>query len=107
MKVTPGPWRVVHYIDHAEDAFHIYTDSGGPDVLIADSVEPVHEPRTALTNALLMAASPRMLEALTAAENALAVAASYRDITRGTDGDRINAALTTARRALAKARGES
>ena len=106
MKVTPGPWRVVHYTDHPEDAFHIYTDTGGPDALIADSIEPVHQPRTALANARLMAASPHMHEALTAAENALAIAASYRDVTRAPDGDRINAALTTARRALAKARGE-
>ena len=119
MKHTPGPWRVVHRKEGGADLFDVYTDGRDPevfivegleathhDVVIVAGVEPTHQPRTALANARLMAASPHMHEALTAAENALAIAASYRDITRGTDGDRINAALTTARRALAKARGE-
>ena len=104
-KPTPGPWRVVHR--GGVDTFAIYTDGRINDVLLVDVVEPGAQPRVALANARLMAASPHMHEALTSAENALAIAASYRPITRGTDGDRINAALTAARRALAKARGES
>ena len=103
MKATPGPWRVVH--NTTTDSFSVYTSDSERDSCIAYIPESFGA-RTELANARLMAASPHMHEALTAAENALAIAASYRDVTRAPDGDRINAALTAARRALAKARGE-
>jgi len=48
-----------------------------------------------------------LLAALEAAESALAFAESYAHITRAMDGYRITQALEGARRALAKARGES
>ena len=101
-KPTPGPWRVVH--GRNPEQFVVCTDGYEYDASIA--YLPGDYPRTALANARLIAASPELLEALTAAERALAIAASYRPHIRAPDGDRINAALTTARRALAKARGE-
>ena len=87
-KHTPGPWKYFY------DTEQIWAADG-----VIGRFEPASGP--------LAAAAPDLFEALTRAENALAVAASYRPITRGTDGDRIDAALTAARRALAEARGES
>ena len=102
-KHTPGPWRVVH--NTTTDSFSVYTSGPERDSCIA-VIPEVFGARTELANARVIAASLHMLEALTAAESALAVAASYRPHIRAPDGDRINAALTQARKALAKARGE-
>ena len=106
-KFTPGPWFKDVVTGSAPRYRIVALTSGGKvDVL---NVYEAGQPDDSATeaNVRLAAAAPDLLEALASAERALAIAASYRPITRGTDGDRINAALTTARRALAKARGES
>ena len=58
MTHTPGPWRVVHAREDAKDVFHIYTDGLEKDTPIAYA--DAYNPRVALANARLIAASPAM-----------------------------------------------
>ena len=107
MTHTPGPWRNPWELPEGlpdEDYDTITNDSG--EIVIGVGWYDGRYLAVSRENAALICAAPDLLEALTAAENALAIAASYRDVTRAPDGDRINSALTAARRALAKARGE-
>ena len=115
MKHTPGPWEVVCNEDaqewsidapNGESRMH-YQAWEELAVVYGSDDWPGEGAAIARANAHLIAAAPDLLEALTATEKALANAASYRPHIRAPDGDRIIAALTTARRALAKARGES
>ena len=101
---TNGPWQATHRRTMGDPMlpFLIYNvgKEGDPPLACVSNAEIAMKPDELEANALLMAASPEMLEAL---EKLIALAASQLDQSATHDGLENCKALADARRAIAKA----
>lgn len=113
-KHTPGPWKLGEHPSAENDAWRedemrlyergIYATAYQLKIAVCEQWIGEKEQEEAEANATLISAAPELFEALETAEAALSIEGSYRS---APDRDRIYAALTSARAAIAKARGEA